>query len=154
MENISDGAPKVTFGQFADKVIKEFKLDAIQGTYNIFARMDDSMFMMNLNVPTKLNNEVEVRFKLQYGLKDNPKIIGFSHIYRFGDIVPFLDDCGVIKEPEKLPIEQFKLRMLKTNYNFGTQKNGFDFDSYNFIGKMFKRCEADNKAKLGLGKGK
>ncbi len=135
---------ETSFGDFARQVVNEFRLSniSLNSSLRLSARMADSM-LANKSWKTLIDKDkpVQVWFKLQYGTKDNKKYLAFSQEYRFRDIVDSLDGTGIVQDPQCLNVHSNKLKVMKSNFEYGLKANGDEFDKEKFVCNMFRKSK-------------
>lgn len=142
---------ETTFGKFADKVMREFKLigEGVRfPSYRISACVDmPALYLSRLEEigRQRTNKEVSVILRLNYG----KKYLTFTHPFTFEQLEDKLDDWGRVEDAQDLVVrpEMLKLKIghFKTDYNYGRQANGQEFDGDNFVKKIFKKCQKDSQ---------
>jgi len=141
------------FGVFADKVMQEFRLCLLarKAFYEIKAKVnvgkaEQFEFLYDLANSANLDREVEVIFNLRYKFHDKMKYIAFSQSFSLETIANKINDKLLIEKPEELIVGVGKLRLEQSNYNFGNQANGDEFDGEKFVRKIFVKCDRDARA--------
>lgn len=131
----------VSFWEFANEVVKEFKL-AGKNDCRLSANIDagSSMIKNCINKQGK-NHAVMVDLKVSFGNGNGDKFICFTQLYTHDEITSSVSETGRIERPENLPLysDRLKLKQNGSAYNFGV---GFDGDK--FVDKIFKNCRNKN----------
>ena len=141
----------VPFGIFAEKVMREFKLVAEGGKFpahRISAHVNMNNYYLSrfqVDGNQKVQKEVAVLLRLSY----KNKHLTFSHPFTFAELDDKLDDWGMIENAQDLIVRPETLKLVigrhQTDYNYGKQADGQDFDGNNFVRKIFKQCKGDGQ---------